>query len=337
MSSHSNRFGVEIIGSGQSLPESRLTNTDLEACMDTSSEWIIKRTGIHERRQAKICEGERTSTLSVQAITAALADANIDASELDLLLVATMTPDSPTPSIGCIVADRIGAGHIGAMDINAACSGFVFTLSMAESLIKAGGYRTIGVIGADTITRFIEYSTAGRGAAILFGDGAGAMILRRSDDPTKGLLAHRMHSDGDGGKHLFIPTSELDFPEGFEFDQSLCDRVQMNGKAVFKFAVNKFQQVIADTLDDANLEPDDVDHYVCHQANLRILESARERFGIPKEKLLVNIDRLGNTVAGSVPLVFAELKESGKLNEGDKVMFLAFGAGLTWGSSLWQL
>ncbi len=329
--------GVEIIGSGRCLPDYKLTNADLEECMETSSEWIVQRTGISERRRADIANGERTSTISIKAINAALADAKVKASELDLLLVATMTPDSPTPSIGCIVANEIGAGHIGAMDINAACSGFVFTLSMADAMIRSGAYKTIGVIGADTITRFIDYSTAGRGAAILFGDGAGALILRRSNDTSKGMIAHRMHSDGDGGKHLFIPSSELDFPEGVPYDESLCNTVQMNGKAVFKFAVNKFQQVIADTLDDAGLTADEVDHFICHQANSRILESARERFGIPQEKLLVNIDIYGNTVAGSVPLVFAELAESDRIRPGDKVMFLAFGAGLTWGSSLWQL
>ncbi len=337
MSDTNGPIGVEIIGSGRCLPDYRLTNTDLEQCMETSSEWIIQRTGIKERRRADIKNGERTSTISIKAINAALANAKIEASELDLLLVATMTPDSPTPSIGCIVANQIGAGHIGAMDINAACSGFVFTLSMADAMIKSGAYKTIGVIGADTITRFIDYSTAGRGAAILFGDGAGAMILRQTENASKGMIAHRMHADGKGGKHLFIPSSHLDFPEGVAYDKSLCNTVQMNGKAVFKFAVNKFQQVIEDTLDDAGLRADQVDHFVCHQANSRILESARERFGIPQEKLLVNIDIYGNTVAGSVPLVFAELVESNKINPGDIVMFLAFGAGLTWGSSLWQL
>ena len=337
MSDHPSRFGVEILGSGHCLPEGRLTNQDLENCMDTTSDWIIQRTGITERRRADMANGERTSQLAVKAMQMALDDAKIDASELDLLLVATMTPDSPTPSIGCLVADRIGAGHIGAMDINAACSGYVYTMSIADAMIRSGLYKTIGVIGADTITRFIDYSTAGRGAAILFGDGAGAMVLRRSETPKIGMIAHRMHSDGSGGKHLFIPSSGLDFPEDMEFNEDFINRVQMNGRAVFKFAVNKFQKVIADTLEDAGLSADDVDHFVCHQANLRILDSARERFGIPEEKLLVNINKYGNTVAGSVPLVFAELKESGKLKDGDKVMFLAFGAGLTWASSLWQL
>jgi len=336
MSAQHAPIGVEIIGSGRCLPDFRLTNAELEKCMATTDEWIVQRTGINERRRADIAHGERTSNISVKAINHAIENAGIGADELDLLLVATMTPDSPTPSIACIVANQIGARHIGAMDINAACSGFVYTLSIADALIRSGAYKTIGVIGADTVTRHIDYSTAGRGAAILFGDGAGALILRAANDSPKGMIAHRMHSDGDGGKHLFIPESELDFPKNVEYDPSLCNYVQMNGKAVFKFAVSKFQQVIADTLDDAGLSPDDVDHYVCHQANSRILDSARDRFGIPEEKLLVNIDKYGNTVAGSMPLVYNELDEAGKIEPGDKVMFLAFGAGLTWGSSLWQ-
>ncbi len=337
MSESNGSFGVEIIGSGKGLPKARLTNADLEKCMETSDEWIVKRTGIKERRRADADNGERTSTLAIEAMNAAIKDAGIDPSELDLLLVATMTPDSPTPSVACVVADACGAGNIGAMDINAACSGFVFTLSMADTMIRSGAYKTIGVIGADTVSRHVEYSTAGRGAAILFGDAAAAMVLRRCDDPSKGMIAHRMHSDGKGRQHLYIPSSEHDLPEGVEPDSSLYDLVQMNGQAVFKFAVSKFQEVIANTLDDAGISADEVDHFVCHQANSRILDSARDRFGIPQEKLMVNIHQYGNTVAASAPLVFAELVEAGKIQPGERVMLLAFGAGLTWGSSLWQL
>lgn len=330
-------FGVEIIGSAHGLPETRLTNADLEKCMDTSDEWIVKRTGIKERRRADTENGELTSTLAIKAINRAMENAKIEVSELDMILVATMTPDMPTPSVACIVARKINAGSIAAVDINAACSGFVYTISIANALIKTGAYRTIAVIGADTLSRHVEYSTHGRGAAILFGDGAASLILRRSDDTSKGLIAHRMHTDGEGSKHLYIPSTKFDIPEGTEFEPSMCGLVQMNGQAVFKFAVNKFQQVIADTLEDAGLSADDVDHFVCHQANSRILDSARDRFGIPEEKLLINIEKYGNTVAASSPIVFAELAAAGKIKPGQRIMFLAFGAGLTWGSSLWQL
>jgi len=331
------QVGVEIIGTAMHLPDGILTNQKLEELMTTSDEWIVKRTGINTRRQADFVNGETTSVLATEAMRKALAKANIDAKELDLLLVATMTCDSPTPSVGCVVARELGCRDIGAMDINAACSGFLYTISIADAMIKSGLYKTIGVIGADTITRHIDYSDYGRGAAILFGDGAGAVVLRAHDDASKGMIAHKMRADGQGAKHLFIPSCQLDFPDGAEFDDRKINKVQMNGQAVFKFAVTKFQEVISETLEEVGLSADDVDHYVCHQANSRILDSARDRFGIPEEKLLVNIQKYGNTVAGSIPIVLDELVADGKIKPGQKVMFLAFGAGLTWGSSLWQL
>jgi 3-oxoacyl-[acyl-carrier-protein] synthase-3 len=331
------RSGVRVLSSGSCLPETRLTNEDLESCMETSGEWIVKRTGITERRRAMWDEGEKTSVLATKAMRDALNNAGVQPTDLDMILVATMTSDTPTPSVSCIVARELGCGNIGAIDINAACSGFIYTLNVADAMIRTGMYRTVGVIGADCITQHIDYSTYGRGAAILFGDGAAAVLLQGSDDLDKGMIAQRMHSDGAGSKHLFIPSSCTDFPDPEEFDERKIDKVQMNGQAVFKFAVSKFQQVIEDTLSDAGIDADAVDHFICHQANSRILESARERFGIPQEKLLVNIDKYGNTVAASAPLVFDELMQAGRIKPGQKVMFLAFGAGLTWGSSLWQL
>jgi 3-oxoacyl-[acyl-carrier-protein] synthase-3 len=314
-----------------------MTNADLEACMETTNEWIVKRTGINERRRADWDNGEKTSNLATAALRKALENASIDASEIDLILVATMTPDTPTPSVSCIVARELGCGHIAAIDLNAACSGFIYTMNVADTMIRSGLYKTVAVIGADCVTRHIDYSTYGRGAAILFGDAGAAIVLRANDEPQKGLIAHRMHSDGEGSRHLFIPEHCSDFPDADDFDERKLDKVQMNGQAVFKFAVSKFQEVIADTLADAGLTPDEVDHYICHQANMRILDSARERFGLPPEKLLVNIHKYGNTVAASAPLVFDELREDDRIKPGQKVMFLAFGAGLTWGSSLWQL
>ena len=332
-----NKIGVEILSSGSHLPERRLTNTDLEQLMDTSSEWIVKRTGIEERRVADWDKGEKSSTLATGAMRKALENAKVEPQELDMVLVATMTPDMPTPNVACIVTKNLGCRTIAALDINAACSGFIFTISTAAMIIQSGLYRTVGVIGVDCLTKHIDYSTYGRGAAILFGDAAAAMVLRASDDPSKGLMAHKMHSDANGSEHLFIPASRDDFPNDDDFDDRKIDKVQMNGQAVFKFAVSKFQEVIAETLDEAGISADDVDHFICHQANSRILDSARDRFGIPQEKLLINIQKYGNTVAASAPLVFDELAQQGKIKPGQKVMFLAFGAGLTWGSSLWQL
>jgi len=331
------RPGVRIIGSGASLPEAVLTNKDLEGLMETSDEWIVKRTGIHERRRADPEQGERTSRLATGAMRAALEDAGLAPSDLDLLLVATMTPDCPTPAVSSLVSRNLGCTPIGAMDLNAACSGYVYAMSTADMFIRSGAYRTIGLIGADCVTRHMDYSTFGRAAAILFGDGAAAMVLRADDDASVGMLAHRMHADGAGARHLFIPSAPDDFSDELPYDERKIDKVQMNGQAVFKFAVSKFKEVISDTLGDAGMDADSVDHFVCHQANARILEAARDRFGIPKDKLLVNIDRYGNTVGASVPIVFDELVRAGRVERGQHVMFLAFGAGLTWASSLWRL
>lgn len=330
------RVGVEIVGSGSCLPARRVTNNDLVAMMDTSDEWIVQRTGIRERRIHNP-EIEGTADLAVGAAEAAIADAGIAPTDVDLVIVGTMTPDAPTPGTASVVAARIGAGHVGAMDINGACCGFVFSVNAAHDMINSGAYRAIVVIGADTITRFCDFSTAGRNVAVLFGDAAAAIVLRVTSDVSKGLLAQAMHSDGVGAKNLFVPGRKLDFPPNVEYEPQKIHRIYMDGQAVFKFAVSTFPKLIEQTLDKAGLSANDVDHYVCHQSNYRILESARERFGLSHDKLLVNIDRYGNTVGASVPLVFDELRKSGRVHAGQKVMFLAFGAGLTWGSSLWQL
>lgn len=334
---HAPRRGARVVASGRYLPETLLTNHDLEACMETSHEWILKRTGITERRRAKWDEGEKTSSLAAKALSNAMQNGNLKPDQIDMLLVATMTPDAPTPSVSCVVSREIGCGNIAAIDINGACSGFIYTMNLADAMVRTGMYKTVAVIGADCITQHVEYTTYGRGAAILFGDAAAAIILQADDNVELGMIAQRMHSDGEGSKHLFIPADFSDFPDPDDFVERKVNRVQMNGQAVFKFAVSKFQKVIEDTLDDAGISADDVDHFICHQANSRILDSARDRFGIPEEKLLVNIHKYGNTVAASAPLVFDELSQQGKIKPGQKVMFLAFGAGLTWGSSLWQL
>jgi 3-oxoacyl-[acyl-carrier-protein] synthase-3 len=341
---------VRISGVGAALPDSVMSNARLERVMDTSDEWILQRTGIRERRRYDPDAAESTSSLAAAALRTALHNARLNAADLDLIVCATMTPDMPTPSVACTVADAVGCRHIGAVDLNAACSGFVFALNFAHEMIRGGLYRRVALLGVDTITRFCDYSTFGRGAAILFGDGAGAFILDAVDPaihhanparptparPTPGLIAQAMHSDGGGAKTLFIPCRLDQFYQD-QPDERKIERIQMNGQAVFKFAVSKFPEVIQETLDLAGLTPADVDHFVCHQANARILESARERFGLAPDKLHINIDRLGNTVAASCPLVFDELVRAGRVHPGQRVMFIAFGAGLTWGASLWQL
>lgn len=331
------RVGVRIVGTGIGLPSRTLTNADLEKVMDTSDEWIVQRTGIRTRRVVNREAGESVLSMATPALRNALADAKLDASELDLVLCATMCPEMACPPTACRVAAEIGAGHAGAMDVSAACCGFVFALNMAHDLIKGGAYRTVAVIGADTLSNWMDYSTEGRSTAIIFGDAAGAAILRATDDTSCGILAQSMHADGGGWKDIFTPTTRHHFPEGVEPDPKKLGHLQMNGATVFKFAVGTFPELIQETLDKAGLTPEQVDMFVCHQSNARILHAARERFGLPEEKLYVNIDRYGNTVAASVPLCLHELRAAGRVREGQKVMFVAFGGGLTWGSSLWQM
>lgn len=329
------KLGVRIAGTGSALASERLTNADLEKLMATSDEWIVQRTGIRERR--KIGAGESTRTLAADALRRALADAGLDATDLDLIICATMTPEMQCPATACMVSHLVGARNAGAFDLNAACSGFVYGLNVAHDLIRGGAYRTIGLIGADTLTNLMDYSDAGRGTAIIFGDAAGAAVIKATDDASKGVLAQSMHADGEGWKEIYVPESAADFPEGVACDAGKFGRVQMNGASVFKFAVSTFPEVIAQTLDKARVKAADVDMYVCHQSNQRILHAARDRFGLAEDKLYVNIDRVGNTVGASVPVCLDELRRAGRIRDGMLVMFVAFGGGLTWGSSLWRV
>lgn len=330
--------GVSLIGSGSCVPDRRLTNADLERMMDTSDEWILQRTGIRERRIVDRAKGESTYTLSAEALRRALADAGIAATELDLLIVATVCPEMACPSTACRVANAVGMGNGAAFDITAACCGFVYGLNTAHELIRGGNFRTAAVIGAETLSQYMDYSTEGRGTAILFGDAAGAAILRATDEPSLGIIAQAMHAAGEGWKDLYIPNDlSRDLPPGADPAAHKPGIMYMNGREVFKFAVTTFQHLIAETLDKAGLNPEDVDHYICHQSNARILESARERFGLPTEKLYVNIDRYGNTSSASVPLCYDELRRAGRIKPGQRIMFVAFGGGLTWASSLWQV
>lgn len=331
------RPGVRIAGSGHCLPDRVLSNADLERMMDTSDEWIVQRTGIRTRRLVNAGKGESTKGLATEALRRALADAAMDPLELDLVVLATMTADMNCPPTGCLVAHGAGAARAGAFDFNGACSGFVFALNVVHDLIRAGTHRTIALIGADTLSAHVDYTTAGRGTAILFGDGAGAVILRATDDASKGVLAQSTHTDGRGWKDIYVPNRPHDLPEGVAPESIKFGRVQMNGSSVFKFAVGTFPDLIQETLDKVSLKASDVDMFICHQSNRRILHAACERFGLPENKLYINIDRVGNTVQASVPICLDELRKAGRVHEGMKIMFVAFGGGLTWGSSLWQL
>lgn len=331
------RVGVEILGTGSCLPEHVVTNADLEGVMETSDEWIVQRTGIRERRMINADLGETTTSMATAAARRAIERANIAVKEIDLIVVATMTPDSPTPSVSTLVGRDLGLEGTATFDINAACCGFVYSINVVHGLIQSGMFKTVLLIGSDALTRHIELTTYGRGTAILFGDASAAVVLRATDDTSKGLLAHSMHSDGSGARHLFVAARPSDFPDDVDFTERDIGLVYMNGKAVFKFAVSRFPELIEASLEATGLQASDIQHYICHQANARILESARDRFGLDEARLHINIDRVGNTVAASCPLVFDELNASGRIKPGDKAMFLAFGAGLTWAASLWQL
>lgn len=336
-SPHQPTGGVEIVSTGSCVPEGRLTNAELERIMDTSDEWIVQRTGIRERRRCDPAKGENTTTLSAEALRRALAGAGMQATELDMIIVCTVSMEMTCPSAAALVANEIGSGRPGTMDISSACAGFVYGLNVANGLIRTGASSNVAVVGCDLLTRMADYSSEGRGVAILLGDGAGAAILRPTADASRGLIAQSMHSDGAGWKHLFIPRGPQHFPPDHDPTGKPMNKMYMNGREVFKFAVGTFSDLIQETLDKAGLRPEDVDQYICHQSNARILEAARERFGIPREKLYINIDRYGNTSAGSVPLCFDELRAAGAVKPGQIVMFVAFGGGLTWASSLWRL
>jgi 3-oxoacyl-[acyl-carrier-protein] synthase-3 len=332
---------VRIACTAHHLPEKVVTNADLEGLMDTSHDWILQRTGIRERR---VCaEGESVREMSREVLKGLLRRSGLPPAELDLLILATVGSAMTCPSTSCqLLGDlaedpEFGPTNAGAFDLTAACSGFTYGANIAHDLIRGGQYRNIAVIGAEHLTEMVEFSTRGRGTAILFGDGAGGALLRACDDPSKGVLAQTMRSDGARWPELYQPYTEADFPPGADPGELPMGVMRMNGRAVFRFAVGTFSDVIAETLERAGLTPDDVDHYVCHQSNIRILEAARDRFGIPAEKMAVNIDRVGNTSAASVPILFDELSEAGRIREGQRVMLVAFGAGLTWTSSLWQL
>ncbi|CAN5774843.1 ketoacyl-ACP synthase III [soil metagenome] len=329
------RIGVRIAGVASQLPSRIVSNADLATVVETNDEWIYQRTGIHERRVCDPAKGESNRWLCTESLRKALENANFAATDLDLIICGTITQDMRCPSTACLVAADVGAGHAAAWDLGAACCGFLYGLNVAHDLIRMGNYRAIGVIGCDTVSALVDYTN--RGVCILFGDGAGAAIVTATPDQTKGCLAQVNKADGTGWVDLYMPAEEWQIPAGADRSVHKVGCLQMNGKAVFKFAVGTFQELIVEALAKANLAATDIDLFICHQSNMRILEAARERFGIPADKLHINIDRVGNTSAGSVPLVLDDLVREGKIKEGMMVMFVAFGAGLTWSASIWRL
>jgi 3-oxoacyl-[acyl-carrier-protein] synthase-3 len=325
----SSPFGAIITGTGSHVPERRLTNDDLSKMIDTNDEWIVQRTGIRERRIAG--PEDTTASLATAAARKALAAAELDPKELDLVVCGTITPEMAFPSTACFVAASLGLDSTPAFDIAAACSGFLYTLETASNFIKSGGYRNVLAIGAETLSRITDYKD--RGSCILFGDGAGAVVMQRSNDPKRGLIYSSLHADGHGWEMLCCkPGSRFPVDEAL-----LADRKQymtIKGREVYKFAVQRFEELIEDAMRKCELTPDKIKLIVPHQVNQRIIDSAMDKLGLPAEKVFVNIDKYGNTSAASVPIALDEAWRAGKIQGGDALVFVAFGAGLTWANAV---
>jgi 3-oxoacyl-[acyl-carrier-protein] synthase-3 len=325
--------GVRIAGTGSYVPEGLLTNDDLARMVDTSDEWIQQRTGIRRRH---ICDPSKEGTLvmSREALRRALEEAQMDASSLDMIIVATVTAEMTCPSTATRIAGELGATPAGAFDIAAACCGFVYALNLADSLIRSGRANRVGIVGCDWMSSIIDYDD--RSCSILFGDAAGAAVLEATDDPARGCIHQTMHADGRGWPALYIPRRERDLSEGDAPEAMKMGCLRMNGREVYKFAVNQFQNSISEALAATELSPDDIGAYICHQSNLRIIESAVEKLGLPREKVYVNIDEYGNSSAGSVGLCLDQMRKKGLIDESKPSLLVAFGGGMTWSSSVWN-
>ncbi len=328
------RFGACIAGSGSCVPQRRLTNADLEKLVETSDEWIVQRTGIRERRA--VSQGESTVTLALEAAQKALDSAKITADDLDLIIVATLTPELITPSTACLLQEKLGVKrHIGAFDMGAACSGFVYSIATASQFIQTGAYKNVLVVGAETLTRIVDYTD--RGTCILFGDGAGAVVLSATEDTQRGIQAFELGADGMDGEILYVPAGGSRLPASADTIANRQHYLKMNGREVYKFAVHQMTDSLKRAMDACHLTAADVKLVVPHQVNQRVIDSATEKMGFPKEKVFVNIDRYGNTSAASVPLALDEALRSGACGPGDWIIMVAFGAGLTWASATIKL
>jgi 3-oxoacyl-[acyl-carrier-protein] synthase III len=321
-----NQVHARIAGTGSYLPAQVVTNADLAARMDTSDEWIASRTGIRQRHVA--AEGETTCDLAFHAATRALEAAGVQASELDLIVLGTTTPDLIFPATACLLQARLGANGCPAFDVNAACSGFIYGLTVADKFIRAGSAKTVLVVGAETLTRMLDWND--RSTSVLFGDGAGAVVLR-ADDET-GILSTHLHADGARKELLWNPVG---VSVGFKPDEPNAGvRVLMTGNEVFKHAVKALDSVVEETLAANGLDRHDIDWLIPHQANLRIIEATAKRLDMPMERVVVTVDRHGNTSSGSVPLALDEAVRSGRIQRGQLLLLEAFGGGFTWGSAL---
>ena len=323
------KFGVGITGVGSFVPENIMTNSDLEKIVDTSNEWIMDRTGIEERRIAE--KGVATSDLSSIAAQRAMEDANVNPEEIDLILVATITADHMCPSTACMVQTQIGAMNAAAFDINAGCTGFIYALATAKAFVKSGIYKKILVIGAETLSKIVNWED--RNTCVLFGDGAGACIVEPCEEGF-GMIAEELGSDGTKGDVLIVPAGGSRQPTSKETVEEGLNFITMDGREVFKFAVRIMEKTSKSVLEKSGVNPEDLDLLIPHQANIRIIDSASKKLGLPSEKVFVNLNKYGNMSAASIPVALDEALKSKRIKKGQNILLVAFGAGLTWGGSL---
>jgi len=322
-----------ITGLGVAVPQKVMSNADFEKILDTSDEWIVQRTGIRDRRV--VSSGESTATLATDAARCALAEAKVEPKDLDLIICATVTPEMLFPATACFVQDALEAKDVPAFDISAACSGFLYALAVGNQFIQTGTYRKVLIIGADVLSRFADYSD--RGSCILFGDGAGAVVLQPTADENKGVLYTVMHADGAGWEYIHVPAGGSRTPATHETVAAKSHFVKMRGRDVYKFAVEKMQWLMEDCMSHCNLTVEQIDMVIPHQVNIRVIESAAEKYNFPMEKVFVNIDRYGNTSGASIPLAMEEAYRAGRIGPGSTLLLIAFGAGLTWAGGVVRL
>jgi 3-oxoacyl-[acyl-carrier-protein] synthase-3 len=320
---------TRIIGTGAYVPKRVMTNRDLERIVDTTDKWILERTGIRERRIAD--ESEAASDLAIPAARRALEMARLNEKDLDLIMVATITPDMFFPSTACLVQDRLGAHQAVAFDLSAACSGFLYALSIADQYIRNGVYKNVLIVGTEVMSRIVDWTD--RNTCVLFGDGAGAAVVQRTKSD-HGVLSTHLHSDGRLWDLLQVPGGGSRIPPSPSMLAERKPYIKMKGNETFRVAVRTLEEAVYETLKSAHVQSSDISLLIPHQANLRIIQAVAQRLGLPMDKVVLNVDRYGNTSAASIPIALDEAVRQGRIKDGDLVLFEAFGAGLTWASAL---
>ncbi len=319
-----------VLGSGSKLPSKVMTNHDLESLIDTSDEWITTRTGIKERRIQE--DGKGSADLAYHASVKALQAAGLEAKDLDAIIVGTVTPDYPFPSSACVLEHMLGAQKVFSFDVNAACSGFLNALTVADSFIRTGMIRKALVVGSDVLSRMLNWQD--RTTCVLFGDGAGAIVIGASENGDSGILSTRLRTDGSYAKTLYVPAGGSLKPASAETVEANQHTITMNGKEVFKIAVRAMEEISREVLREAGVDINEVSLVIPHQANRRILSALAARLEVPMEKVVVNLDKYGNTSAASVPVALDEAWRAGRISPGDVVLLNAFGAGFAWGAAV---